>query len=578
MSEPASTPTGSRFALDVLVALVVLSPWPFGSAHPVTRWLITVVCFVTAIGVLGLRLRRREGVEIPAAAALGAGVFLLGLAQLIPLPSALHSLLAPGSAAIWHPDVPAAAEVLGSGPRPISIWPEATRRAAAFGLGVIALATLAMPALRDRRRAIRAATIVVGSALAVAVYGLIARIAFGDKLFGVLVVPTVAPFGPFVSKNHFAGYVAMSALLALGLAFQLQEHSSPHEGPLGWIEGPTANRVVLAQAAATTMCLAVLVSLSRGAALSLAGGGVAFAAMRSADTRRTVSRWSNPWSVLLLAVVVGAAALAVIPPDARERLWTLRDGRRDAGTEYRLTVWRDSIRLIGASPLAGHGLGTFVDGLPPHKTGAGGLLVEHAENDYLEVLAEGGLLAACLALAAIGLLAWTLQRRPAEGGRRWARTLFQGAAAALISAGLHSVVDFNLRIPASALSCAFLAAAVLSRHMDRRPVRSWGLAAGCVLALLVAAWPPPSSTSGVARMTNGPEARLPETTLRRIRLREALEGHLRRRPGDAEAWLWLAYVQRTADGAGDGTALAAYAASLDPKRIPLVDAAAAIAR
>ncbi len=285
MGDPASTPTGSRFALGVLVVLVVLSPWPFGSVHPFTRWLITLVCLLTATGIALVRLRRREGVEIPTAAALVAAVFLLGLVQLIPLPPGLHAFLAPGSAAIWHPAVPAAARVLGGSPRPVSIWPEATRSAVGLGLGVIALATLAMPALRDRRLAVRAACVVVGSGLAVAVYGLAARLLFGDKLFGVLAVPTVAPFGPFVSKNHFAGYVEMAALLALGLAVGLGDEARREPGLLGWVGSRRAPRVVLAYGAAAILSLAVLVSLSRGGAVSLASGLTFFILLRSTEAR-----------------------------------------------------------------------------------------------------------------------------------------------------------------------------------------------------------------------------------------------------------------------------------------------------
>ena len=66
-------------------------------------------------------------------------------------PQALHRWIAPGSAAVWHPDVPAAAAVLGPGPHPISLYPEATRRWLAFATGVIALALAAAPALRERR-------------------------------------------------------------------------------------------------------------------------------------------------------------------------------------------------------------------------------------------------------------------------------------------------------------------------------------------------------------------------------------------------------------------------------------------
>jgi hypothetical protein len=42
----------------------------------------------------------------------------------------------------------------------------------------------------------------VAGAVLVAFYSFAARLIFGNKLYGIWNVPTIAPFGPFVSKNH----------------------------------------------------------------------------------------------------------------------------------------------------------------------------------------------------------------------------------------------------------------------------------------------------------------------------------------------------------------------------------------
>src|SRR5207247_2551776 len=195
-----------------------LTPWPFGSAHPLSTRVVSVVALLAGLGV-ALRGLRGRSLEVPPfPAGWVGGLLALAVLQLVPLPPGLHALLAPGSAALWHPGEPAAAGVLGSGLRPISIDPDSTRRWLCLAAGLVALAVLAAPALRHRRPA-RAAALVIGAAgLAVALYGIVARTFFGNRLYGVIPVPTIAPFGPFVSKNHFAGYVEMAALLALALA------------------------------------------------------------------------------------------------------------------------------------------------------------------------------------------------------------------------------------------------------------------------------------------------------------------------------------------------------------------------
>src|SRR5204863_2369574 len=132
------------------------------------------------------------------------------------------------------------------------------------------LAVLAIPAASEVHTAVRASAALVAGGAAVAAYGVVAKVLYGPLLFGHIAVPTIAPFGPFVSKNHFAGYVEMAALLALGLAVGLADEARTSRGLLGWIDSPRAGRVVLAYGAVAVMVLAILISLSRGGAVSLA--------------------------------------------------------------------------------------------------------------------------------------------------------------------------------------------------------------------------------------------------------------------------------------------------------------------
>ena len=144
----------------------------------------------------------------------------------------------------------------------------------------MALALAAVPALRVRRLLLRATVAIVAGGVAVALYALVAKLAFGNKLYGIWSVPTVAPFGPFVNKNHFAGYVELAALLAVGLASGLASEARRGPDALSWIESRRARWVVAAWGAAVILILAVAVSLSRGGVVSLAAGLVTFAGLR----------------------------------------------------------------------------------------------------------------------------------------------------------------------------------------------------------------------------------------------------------------------------------------------------------
>jgi O-antigen ligase len=578
--ENASPGLLSPVVLAVLVLLTVTSPWPFGSAHPLAVHIITLVTLVTALGATASGAWR--GHLILSSFPIWPLFSLLALAavQLLPLPPSLHAVLAPGSYAIWHPEESPAAALLGPGSHPISIDPESTRRWLAFTFGLAALAVLAAPALRERRFAVRATLVVAGGGLAVALYGIVARTLFGNLLYGVVAVPTVSPFGPFVSKNHFAGYVEMAALLVFGLAVGLADEARRSSSPLGWVESRRAGRVVLALGAAAAMGLAVVVSLSRGGVVALALGGVAFVALRAAVRRRGDPRRAALWG---LGALVGLAvvALAVVPREGRQRIESLSGITGDSSGAFRTALWRDTVCLASASPLLGHGLGAFADALPRFKTAAGELRVEHAENDYLEMLAEGGALGLAFALALMAFLARQVVRGLREQEDRLLRGLGLGAAAGLGALLVHSAFDFNLHIPSGALLFAFLAALSVGATGPATPSHGrwwpWVAAGAAVFCLLLATVtvPPtwPSRQDAMHRLSAAGAI----TPLRGTLADATLVANLRQHPADAEAWVFLGWLRAIHGARKEGAALARHGADLDPRRRSLQEAAARLA-
>jgi O-antigen ligase len=567
---------GAKVALVVLVTLAVLSPWATGSVDPPAVRAITLGSLTTAIVALVLDARRGEVLAAPIALWPLAGLWLVGVGQLVPLPPAVHSWIAPGSAAVWHPDTAAAAAVLGSDPRPISIYPDATRRTLAFGTGVLALALAAAPALRDHRLLLRACVAIVTGATAVSLYAIVARLVFGSRLYGIWAVPTVAPFGPFVNKNHFAGYVEQAACLALGLAIGLASEARRGRDWLSWIESRRARYVVLAFGATAILVLAVTVSLSRGGVVSLCCGVGALVLLRLVTAREATRA-----RVLLAAA--GAAALllvalvTVLPDEARARLLTLTGVTTEESGSFRLTVWRDSARLSQSSPWLGSGLGTFEDAFRRFKTGAGDHAVQHAESDWVELGAEGGLAGMVLVLAAVGLLFTGGLRGAAKSSAPLVRGLVTGAIAGLVALAVHSAFDFNLRIPSNALIATTLASVVLSATSSDSTFatrgRRWlgpppAIALTLVLTLLTPVSP---QTIGGATLIRAGHAG--GSTLRHTSLDSEIRSHLERRPADPVAWLVLAWL-RAANSTNEAAGLSARAANLDPLNRAVQDARA----
>jgi O-antigen ligase len=453
--------------------------------------------------------------------------------------------------------------------------PATTLRAVALTGGLALLAVLAAPALSQPAQAVRALAVLAAGGVALAAYAIFARARFGALLYGTMPVPTVSPFGPFVSKNHFAGWIAMATLLVAGLALGLAARARGRGGD--WTADPRAGGVVLAVVAALAMALGGLASLSRGGTIALVAGGACFVALaflgrRPGSGRAPRVRRAGPWSSLVLAGVLGSILVAIVPPEAHERMRTL------SGASFRLDTWRDSLRLAASSPVLGHGLGAFHDAYPRFKTGHEIVRVEHAENDYLETLAETGGAGLALALLGASFLLAAAGRGLARATDRAVGGVGTGAVAALAALAVHSAVDFNLRIPSNAALAALAAAAaagaagVRPRPLSRAGAR--GLAA-FALGLLGAVLLLPDRPWLAARQEAIEAASAGAPAVRRLRLERAdvaLERLLQRRPAHAESWVLLAGTRAALGDPAAGAALARHAAWLDPGRPGLAEA------
>ena len=240
------------------------------------------------------------------------------------------------------------------------------------------------------------------------------------------------PFGPFVNRNHFAGFAELT--LPVGLALMIFRGLRPDTFPL-------ASLLTIVPVGA------LILSGSRGGIVSFAFQLVVLALMA-----RSRKRGTEPPRLAALALV-GLAAIALIgwlgASKAIERFSTLHTG--DVSLARRATMVRGAAHVFFNHPIAGCGLGSLVAVYPRYETSYDGLVVDHVHNDYMELLAEMGLLGA---LCGGGFL-WILFRDArkcfaAEQGH-FSRAIHAAAITALCGLLLHSLVDFNLHIPSNAL-------------------------------------------------------------------------------------------------------------------------------
>jgi O-antigen ligase len=240
------------------------------------------------------------------------------------------------------------------------------------------------------------------------------------------------PFGPFVNRNHFAGFAELT--VPVGLALMI-------------FRGLRRDMFPLAGLLTVVPVGALILSGSRGGIVSFAFQLVVLGLMA-----RARKRGIEPPRLAALALV-GLAAIALIgwlgASKVIERFSTLHAG--DITLSRRATMVRGATHIFLSHPVMGCGLGSLVAVYPRFETVYDGLVVDHVHNDYVELLAEMGLLGALCGVAFL----WILLREArkcfvAEQGH-FSRAIHAAAITALCGLLLHSLVDFNLHIPSNVL-------------------------------------------------------------------------------------------------------------------------------
>lgn len=334
---------------------------------------------------------------------------------------------------------------------PAAIDPSlAITQAVTLGLGVL-LAAAALAAVRSfaEMRLILGATVAVGAASCALALGDVSSLR--AEAGGAVVANRIE--GVLGGPNHLGGFAAMVALLAAALA----------------VGGRTRRVRILAAGAVVPAVAALLFSLSRGAWMGAATGGVALAVLLPESRRYALAGGS--------ALVVVALAFGALQPDAvqvevvQARLSTVVSG--DVGPyDDRPAIWAEGRRHVMEKPLTGQGPGNFpVASARWHSDVRAG--VSHAHNTILTVAAEAGLVAAALVViftVAIARTAW----RAAQRARGFAnRAAVAGCAAALATLIGHGVVDYTLRSPVLRVLPWLLVGLVLAadRCSNDAPVR-----------------------------------------------------------------------------------------------------------
>lgn len=319
----------------------------------------------------------------------------------------------------------------------------------------IILCFLANQSFRTEDQMRRFSWFLLSLGFAVSLFGIIQHFTFNGNLYwSVPLPPEAVPFGPFVDGDHFAGFVEL--IVPLGLAFLL-------------FRSRRREQVILLLLFTVVSIGALLLSASRAGIISLIVefGLLAFLSR----THRTIRKQFLGAPVIVL--LAGAFLIWLGVNKAIERFKHL--AHEGISHELRVSIYQDTWRIFCDYRWTGTGLGTLVTIYPRYASFYNGRTVDHAHNDFLELLSETGLMGGLCGLSFVTLLFWrgfgNLQR--AGGGMR---AIGAGSLVACAGMLLHSLLDFNFHIPSNALIFFLLAFTAttnfsVARHEKFRP--SW---------------------------------------------------------------------------------------------------------
>jgi O-antigen ligase len=412
----------------LLCATLVFSVVAYGAVDVWALGALSFISGIIAILWLGEAVFKKEFYYNPHLLIIPLlGLIGIGVVQLLPLRS----------------DV--AAGLLSAPPvNSLSLDPYATRL---FVVQLIAYfvffaAALTFVNTQKRLRNIVLLTIIFGAAMAF--FGILQRLASPESgIYGLRPTPHAIPFASYVNQHHFAAFMNMTLGVTLGILFG---------------KAAKKDKNLLLIIAAFLMGIALILTGSRGALISLIGvlGFLVvprFFGKNSAESSETLQNQSRFYILIgALALILGlfGAVFLLGEDQSLVRGVGLQANEGDLANG-RIHFWTIALKIFFDNPILGAGLNAFGVAFTQYDTWNGVYRVEQAHNDYLQALADTGIVGFACVAAFIYLLFKNALSVTKSSPSVFRRSVAHGALAGCFGILIHSLFDFPLRTPSNAL-------------------------------------------------------------------------------------------------------------------------------
>lgn len=378
--------------------------------------------------------------------------------QAVPLPVAVVKVLSPETYQVYKPVY----DMLASDSwMPLTVYQKGTvlecLRIATYIFFYILTVQLLSNGARLRQTVMICSWLAVG----IAVVAILQKFSAPDKIYWLRSVPlNAAPMGPWVYRSQYCGFVEIVTPLVLALALYYRPITSSGESwrkrIASFFSKDGTNLYILLGFGVLLLASSIFISLCRGGIIAFSLSFLIFFLLLAWKE----AKYSNLLFVALFSCVILSVSWFGWEPIV-ERFDRILDsaGTVDIG---RFPVWENSWQLFKDFSFTGSGFGTFIAIFPHYRTFPGDQIYDHAHNDYLELLTDGGVigfvLAAWFVLSVIRSGLKMLRRRR----DRYSILLSIGALAAMAAMLTHSISDFNMHNGAVGLYFFFLCGLLVS--------------------------------------------------------------------------------------------------------------------
>lgn len=444
-----------------LLALLVWAPLPLGSNR---TWAIGILLGWLSLLLVGTMLAWRNHYSAMLARLAVfkwpllfiSGMVLLTWLQTMHLPAEWVRAISPMAAQAQDP----AAWMM------LSLDVFQTRNMGVLAFTYLSAFLVSLLCVRDANRLDQLAQVLVWSGVLQAVLGAVLFSLKADYRIFYSHVSHTRMIGSFVYHNSLAGYLCMCLSIGVGLMLsRLSERATPS---MTW-KAKLVNTLAFVLSAKMRLRL-LLVILVIGLVLtrSRMGNAAFFTALLLVGLLAIVlARRTAPKTIALIAslvvidiLVVGTwVGLEQVVERIQETELKVSDGGQSESVEARTEAARTALAIVQDFPAVGTGGGSFYNIFLSYRTPQYGYsYVDHTHNDFVEITTDYGLTGLVLLGMLVALTLWKTMLVLAKRRSILPRGIAFGVAMSIVALLVHSTVDFNLQIPANALTMVVILA------------------------------------------------------------------------------------------------------------------------